>query len=757
MAASNAQPFEVNDFSLGVTDHVFEQKPGTAAELINFTIGHDKKPISRPGSDVDNLSFAEIPTGERVGALFNYANNDKLFYQSERSLFFRNPGVFNEIVGPSGNSVFSAGDLSAVPSFAQWNRQVYVSNDSFAIPMKVYKDQAGAYQVRNAGMPELASEPVVTAGAAGDQSFIYGFYWSYTYTVFNLTYEMIGPVTFVQLENSADPVTGPIQISGIPVITNGAENNYDTANLKLKIFRTNNGGTFLQQAGEVTNGTTTFVDSMTDGTLQNTGIDLYTNDGTVDYDPPPLHKFNHVTSNTGYYAYLKDADGNISPYKVRQSIPGIPDTAPLDFEIEVDDEIQGISSVRSMPIIACKKYIFRIDGAFDQFGRGNATPIRISDHAGCIAHNSLVQAENGLFWFGNDGIYYSDGYVVQKVSGDSDDRYQSMLQNTTQENRIVGRYFEKERLVIWAVQTNSANRDNDTFFLLDLKWGISDSMTMTTWNGVSFRPSALEVFDKAIFRGDPRGFTMRHDYRLSSDKKINQYKVASEWVLETIIWKLKTIHYNFGGTFFRKYPTRILLTAADIGNTTIQITAINDDGKVTRQCKPIRVRKDFIWRDDDFIWRVSDFIWRNAGLIEQWRRFPAGGLRLSTLQLEITNGFSDIQNSDTLGLATFDDTLKTVTLDEAESKWPLNSEDYFIATEADNYTKEFLITERDSDGVLVINDPLNQMPSGDLKWVIRGFKKDEKIHLLGFNIHWTNVSATQQTYSSDPASTGENA
>ena len=755
MADSNAQAFEVTDFSRGITDDVFDQVPAASAALINFNIGSDKKPKSRFGSEVDNKDFAEIPTGERVGALVNYANSDKLFYQSLRSIYYRNPDSFSEILGPTGNSAFSLGDINSVPSFAQWNRHLYLTNDSFSRPMKIFKDSAGAYQLRSCGMPALSVSPTIAPIIVGDYSFIYGFYFSVTYSVFSLAYESIGPVTLVGAQGAAAAENGNV-ISGIPVLTNGLNENYDIANVKIKIFRTNADGTFLQQCGEVPNGTTTFTDTMSDTVLQSTGIALYTNDGTVDFDSVPEHKFNHVVNNIGYFAHIKDENG-ISPYRIHQSIPGIPDTAPIDFFTEVDDEITGISSVSSMPIVLCKKYIFRIDQSFDQFGRGNMVPIRISDNAGCISHNGIVQAEQKLFWLGNDGVYESDGYRVGKISDQLNDRYKAMLANTTQATRIIGKFWEKERLLVWTIQTDSANRDNDTFFILDLKWPVSDSQVFSTWNGNSFRPSALEIFNNDIYRGDIRGFIFRHDEKLTTDPKINVYKAANEWVEETIIWELRTIHYNFGGTFFRKYPSRILLSAADSGNTTIQITAINDDGKVTRKCKPIRVRRDFVWRDDDFVWRVTDFIWRAAGLIEQWRRFPSGGLRLATLQLVITNGFSDITNSDTLGLATFSNAGNTVTLDTAGLKWPMGSEDYFIASELDGYVKEYLITSRISDSQIAINDPLNTLPNGSKKWVIRGFKKDETLHLLGFNVHWTNVSATQQTYQSDAASTGENA
>lgn len=754
MAASNAQPFEINDFSGGITDHVFDQVLNKASILDNVIVNGDKKPSSRFGSELDDVTNAEVLTGERIGALFNYANNDKLFYQSGVSIFYRNPSAFSEFFGPTGNPAFSIGDATNVPSFAQWNRHVYFTSDSYPRPMKIYKDGSGNYQIRSSGLPALANDPTVTAGAVGTQNFIYAFHYVYDYTVFNLDYESLGAVTEVALANSADPSISSVTITNIPVIFNGITENFDTSNIKVFIYRTVNNGTFLQKVGQVTNGTTVFVDNTSDATLVNTGIPLYTNDGTVDYDQVPMHKYAHVVNNTGYYAHINDDNGE-SPYKIRQSIPGIPDTAPIDFEADVDDEINGLSSVRNIPIVLCKKYIYRIDSFYDQFGRGGMSPVRISDTAGCISNNSCVQAENGLFWFGNEGVWYTDGYQAMKISDDQNDFYKSILKNTTQQNRIVGKFYEKERLILWTIQQDSANRDNDSFLILDLKWGVSSSCTFTTWSGNSFRPSALEIFNNEIYRGDIRGFTFRHSDDLYTDKKIDLYTTPINWANETIIWTITTIHYNFGNTFYRKFPTRILLTAADAGNTTIQITAINDDGKFIRNCKPIRVRSDFVWRDDDFVWRVTDLIWRGAGMIEQWRRFPAKSLRLSYLQLVITNGFSDITNSDTLGTATFDGTLNTAVLNTVTQKWPLDSVDYYIATEADNYVTEYLITSR-TDSTIAITDISNTLPTGSKKWVIRGYKKGERLYLLGFNVHWTNVSATQQAYDSSAAATGEN-
>jgi len=755
MAASTQSPYEINDFSGGMTDQVFEQVLNRHALLDNFLINEDKKPYMRPGSVIDDTANGEAPSGARISALINYANSDKLFYQSLRYIYFRDPSVFQELMGPTGNSAYSTGTPNAVPSFAQWNRHLYTTNDQYARPMKIFKDGSGNYQIRSSGLPALATPPVVTAGAADTQNFLYAFLFRVDYQVFNLNYETIGPVTEVGVSNTAAPDVTPIAISGIPVLANGMSDNWDVANVFVDIYRTVNDGTFFQKVGSVPNGTTTFTDNVSDITLENTGIPLYTNDGTVDYDPPPLHKYVHVVNNTAYYAGIQDLDGE-SPYKIRQSVPGVPDTAPLDFEVSVDDELQGMNSVNYMPIALCKKYIYRIDQSFDQFGRGNMIPTRISDTAGCIANNSCVQAEMGLFWLGNEGVWWTDGYQTMKISGGNNDFYKSIIANTTQLNRCTGRFYEKERLVIWTIQRNADSKDNDSFLVLHLKFGVSAASTFTTWSGASFRPSAIEIFNKQIYRGDIQAYTFKHDSSYTSDRKINLYLNPVNWTPETIIWTIQTIHYNFGGTFFRKMPTRVLLTAKNQGNTSIQITAINDDGRASRQCKQIRVRGDFVWDADDFVWRVSPFVWRGSGLIEQWRRFPAKPLRLSYLQLVITNAYSDITNSDTLGQAAFDATAKTATL-SGTNYWPIYSVDYYLYSDADNYQTGYLVDALNSAGVVHLFDPLNTLPSGTHKWVMRGYKKDESLYLLGFNIHWSNVSQSQQAYNSSAASTGENA
>jgi hypothetical protein len=610
--------------------------------------------------------------------------------------------------------------------------------------MKIYKDSGGVYKVRTSSMPKLATSPIVTAGAAGTNSYIYAFHYDYTYTAGLQTFEDTGATTLVSLSNAAAPNSSAVSITGIPVISNGATDNWDTTVIKVFIYRTIAGGTIFYKIGEVTNGTTIFSDTFSDTSIQ-TNLPLYTNDGTLDFDPAPLAKFVHVVNSTGYYGYIKDGSEEF-PTKIRQSVPGAPAACPEDFELDVEDKLQGLSSVRSIPIVLCKKHIYRIENAFDRFGRGNMIAIRISDTAGCISNLSVVQAENGIFWAGNDGFYHSDGYRVLKISDHLNDRYKDVLANTSDLERVYGRYDEKERNVHWCIQTESGNGDNDAEIILDLKWGISETSTFTTWSGASFRPTCIEFFNGDLYRGDTRGYIFRHNEDFLTDPKVDTGTPVVDWTTEAIIWTYKSININFGSNFYRKIPTKVLLTAANKGNTTIQISAINDDGKLIRNCAPIRIRSNFTWGDTSFVWGNPDCVWNAVGIIEQWRRMPARGLRLSYMQVVITNGFSPIDSSNISGTATFDPTLNTATLDVLTSTWGAEITDYVIATEVDDYATEYTILSRDSDTVITVEDLENTLPIGSLKWVMRGYQRGEPLNLLSYNIHWTNVSQTQETF-----------
>lgn len=747
MAFSSKQPFEVNDFSFGLTDDPFEKDPRYSTELDNFNVEPDGSIRSRKGSLVEDLTNPQIPSGiERIGALINYDNSANLLVQSLRQIFYRNPSAYSTLQGPTGNDVFSSGDETNNVSFSEWNKQVFITSDDFPRPMKIYKDSGGTLRVNTSGLPALASSPTVTP-VAGANSYVYAFHHYYTYTVGSQSFEDVGPITQVSITNAAAPNVSTVAITAIPVLANGVTDNWATTAVKIQIYRTTNAGTIFYKVGEVTNGTTTFNDTMSDTTLQ-TQVLIYTADGTVEFDPVPLHKFVHIINNTAYYGFIKVGSVEF-PFKIRQSIPGAPSGAPEDFELDVEDTLTGIGSVNSIPIVFCKRHVYRLENNFDQFGRGGINQVRISDTAGCISHLSIVSSEGYIFWAGTDGFYASDGYKVQKISDKLNSRYRLMLEESDDPQRIYGKFDEEHRRIHWAIQQNSSNVDNDSFINLELRWGVKPNSVFTTYSGDSFRPTAIEFFNNTLYRANESGYVFYHDDTTLTDPKVDTNAAAADWAQETIIWEYISCNFDFGSTFFRKMPTRMLLTARNIANTSIQIISLDDDGKRSRELKPIRWRRNFTWGDNTFVWGDPDCIWKSLGVIEQWRRFPARGLRLSYCQIKVTNARAVVVNSDLFGNSTFLNSANTVTLDNAATfDWPEDSVGYVITTAADNYVREFEVAERTSADVLTVADPTNNLPNGSYKWLLKGYKKGEPLNLQGYCIHIANVDQNQLTYES---------
>jgi len=148
-------------------------------------------------------------------------------------------------------------------------------------------------------------------------------------------------------------------------------------------------------------------------------------------------------------------------------------------------------------------------------------------------------------------------------------------------------------------------------------------------------------------------------------------------------------------------------------------------------------------------------VWGATGLIQEWRRMPAKGLRLSYMQLEITNAFTIVTNSDSLGPAIVNASLKTATLvNSLDADWPDESVDYYISFESDNYQREYLVTSRGPD-TIVFSDSQNTSPSGTYKWLLKGYRKNEFFNLLSYTVHYALLSKTHTNLAG--TSTGENA
>lgn len=755
------QPLEVKDFSGGMTDF-YVGAPLTkfqrADNLLIVRHGEMGKLFTRYGSQIYDATYYQIPAGaQRIGTLKLFEGI--LFYQSARKFYYIDAG-WQTLQGPTGNDVFPTGiDTTTVVSTTVWQKHLFVTESSLnSHVQKIFLESAGQKELRTAGMPDLATSPVVTATTPGTTfTYLYRYLYTYTYNVGTVTYVDRGPTTEVLYTANAaiGPGAGTAAHSAIPILPNGAVHNYDTSSalLRVEIYRTTDGGQNFFLVGSVANGATLYNDITTDTTLQQ-NEPLYTEGGFPENDPPPVCKLVHSAGTRTFYANVK-VGPELLPSRVYQSIPDDGDAVPQQFFADVSDEIIGMSSVQNAPLLLCKNgYIYRVDGTFNEDGTGFLSPQIISNTAGCISSLSVVQTLEGVFWAGLDGFYFSDGFTVIRVSDSIRLTYQQFITTDERKRRIYGKYDKNEKRIYWSVQWAVGATDVDACFVLDINWGISENMPFTTLSGgTSFAPTALEFSSAQLLRADKRGYTFVHLKTLHSDPKVDTTTAPTNWVAATIIYDYFSAATDFGTSYARKWVSSVSVVCINETNLALQIRSINDDGRRTGDLSPIRFKGNLVWGDPDVYWGDPTITWNNQGLIDETRRMPAQSLRCEYKQIELTNAKVAIVNSDLLGTATVSNAAHTATLDDAaDFDWPTGSVDYYLAFQTDNYVREYLVTARTND-VLTFSDPSGVAPDGSVDWVIRGYPKGEVMHLLSYDMAYSIFGKTQHPFQN--SSTGE--
>jgi len=739
-----AQFLTVDDFSGGITDYYIAGRPNQFQKADNFVINDNRKLELRPGSTNYDTTYYQIPAGQqRLVSLFE--SESQLFQHSARNVYYINSG-WNTLQGPGTNPVFSAGTTAGFASYAKWNKHVICANDEFSDIMRIYKD-GSTWKVNNVGLPALATDPTITPGANTSKSFIYAFVRKVTYTSGGVTFIERSAPRLVSVSNADAPQTNANAITLIPTLSNGGTGNYDTANIKVEIYRTVHAGTTLYYVGEVTNGTANYNDNTADATIQLNDT-IYTDSGVLDYEQPPPAKYVIQANDCVFYLHTKE-DSVTYPNRFRQANPSQPFAAP-HFD-EVDDEITGGGVIGIYPIIFCKSKIYRLEGFFDEFGRGSIDKREISRTVGCVSHRSIVQIREGIVFAGDDGFYFTNGFDVMKISDEFNATYKDLVDTDTKKSRISGCYDPVKNRVYWAVQADSSSNDCDKIFVAHFRWGIKRDTPFTTWSGGedfvdNFAPSFVFMFNKVLLRADRRGYLFKHPDSQLDDKTVDTATAPTNWIDKTIIYDYRSCAFDFGSPGVRKWVPQIMVSASNVSNISLGISGSTDNTGVFRDLKEIRYLGNLIWGDPVLVWGDETLYWNFTPDIEHKRWFPAQNIRCTYKQVKFTNSYTIIDRSDDSITADVDGTANTVTLNAGVYVWISDAIDYFISFENDNYTNQYQITGR-TNTVLTVQDSGNNLTTmTDQKWQIAGYRKSEFLSLLSYTLKFVPLTTSQRPY-----------
>lgn len=148
-----SQELSIQKFDGGMTDDYVNAEPNQFKAADNFLLRPNNKLELRPGTVIHDSTLYRVPSSQVIRSIIPLGTSLK-FFQSGRNLYRQNT-TWNTLGGPTSNPVFPAGDDTSFPAFSEWNGHAIVTNDAFGNPQKIYQDEDGNIQVRNAGLPKI--------------------------------------------------------------------------------------------------------------------------------------------------------------------------------------------------------------------------------------------------------------------------------------------------------------------------------------------------------------------------------------------------------------------------------------------------------------------------------------------------------------------------------------------------------------------------------------------------------------------------
>lgn len=656
-----------------------------------------------------------------------------------------------------------------------FNTDIHASNADLAVtlpPVPVYQvnvsDMWNKYSIQRCSpaffIPEVAS-------------YSYAFAWSYAYNVgsggiqytvrsnpvlsgvfycptslpVGATIDSQNTVLYPSIQNAT---TRGVAVSVLPQIINTNETNYDISNIKIEVYRTIDTGTSYYLNYSATAGVTSYIDTANDSSqvgnfgAQSLQTSLYTNGGVAGSDPPPKSRFVHILNGTAYYAGIYDS-GQFFPNRIRQSVQLAPEWAPASFTDDLDDEITCLTSAKDNLIAGCKNSAYRSSGGFTSAGQGAMTHERFSDTIGFLNAKSAVKTEIGVFFAGNDGFYYTDGYQLIKISLELDRTYQTFIQTDVQRAAIYGAYDKTTRRVWWSLRASPNDSDNSVFYIFYLNYGVKPSGVFTTASNYPYlRPSSHVFMQGTLYYGHENGYVLLGDDSQKQDYVVSTSVSPTSWTKTIIPYNFISGAMDMGTSFKRKFMTKFHMIGNNIGNAAVQIKVVRDknfDGAGASSMVPVNYVDNQIWGTPTIVWGDATQVWNNTGKIDVMRRFPQTSMRADYMQVQMVPAkvavYATSVGYPVGATVVVDAVAKTATIQTPSGYTSItfmpDVVGYYLALQNDGYVLEYSITALDGTSkIITYADASNTSVSGTNQWVIRGYKKEQRLELSSYIIHY---------------------
>lgn len=801
------KPLTIKDFNGGMVDEYHDCQPRFCQRMQNMMLDAGGKPYSRNGTVKwgPQISTSEAITGLRV--FKNITNRQNLsqhtaFAYSHRKIFASTadvnettpPTVWNEVTSVYSGNYSIAQNVSVLTrcKMQALNNHVYLcfqNTDNYSDPnfhprpRALFPDATDVWISRNVGMPAYTSTPTFSGSGSGG-NYLYYFVYKLQYSVNGVAYAFFGtPSPPFAISTAVIDGSHAVSISALTYPDPTAFHDlYAIGGLwTIEIYRTQNNQSVAQHLHTEVYNSSTYSDVTVDAAL---GASLYTADGTQGYDEPPPCKLYHVVGDFGYFGGFDINSSVFAPVfptgfmGAIQSAPGVVESAPGANTIATPDHLTAIESVDYYPIFFTRNGCFRVEGQIDSYGAGTPVLRTISEKVGALHQQLVWKMDRGLGFCSVDGIYFTDGFSVKKLSGHINKYYRQWFNNLTPSYIQGGSstYIESTKKFFISASLLSVPQvggNANTVQVGDLTHQTDEggsaisylvgSASVSTF-GYSYLPTALEVFQNTLLMGDALGYVQAMNLEPSNASEFMTQDVGvdvsadpSTWISVPVVWDWVSPVLDFGSRFLKKWVARAIVTfKIRYSQSAIyaKIMSINDDslrfatnGVETSDSQPFNLVQDINIPASKFIWPVL-------------RRIPKAHLRCLLKQIRIQKSFAVLLSSNPLGVraypvGTLNQSAKTFFL-TASGTFPTPSQ--FLGQQlffSGNYSQGFVISAASSTTLTVL-DPGSVLPaSGNYDWEVMGYAKDQGIALDSVTLFYdTLIPGTENNFSA--SQTGNN-
>ena len=354
-----------------------------------------------------------------------------------------------------------------------------------------------------------------------------------------------------------------------------------------------------------------------------------------------------VVNQTGYHANIM---GNVQ--RVYESPPGVPYAAPSLFFEDFDDVVTGISHFSNKPIIFTPNTTWRWEGTNGLDGSGRTFTRLVSDEFGCIANQSIVRTNVGLFFWSKTGIIFTDGLRALRVTEHLVDRYSdwlSYLQTSSEEigpRYLRGFYDEIRRRVLWSALDEDSN---PIIVVLDVFDGLSDKMPIfiekgnsnTRWTGTEYETINMYQTSGAYFSEDNNSIYRAQDRRILkvTDNSTNdEYWTGTETLSIPIKTYFKSVAFDYGIRSNKKWTQNIMWGFEDLARTGVSLQPLgwNDLSALPHNLYPMVNYQHIEWSADyantpqtslEQFFGHTDVSFKSEFIVSYKRKFPRGKIR----------------------------------------------------------------------------------------------------------------------------------